>query len=387
MNSATVTYLDHAAATPVADFVEDAMRPYLRDYFYNPSAAYAPAVQVRRDMEAARHRIAVAFGGKADDCIMTAGATESINLAMTATGDDGHVVYASIEHDAVRRAAESYSHTIVPVQPNGIVSPQDVAAAITDKTQVVSVALANHELGTVQSLKHIADEVHRIRRERQMTGDTRPLWLHTDASQGVCQMDISVARLGVDMMTLNAGKIYGPKQVGVLWRRPGVLLRPIVRGGGQEMAVRSGTENVAGCIGMAAALEHAQRHSSAERTRLSEIKRDMVAYLRQELPTAEFFGAGKRQLPGHIHMSIAGIDAERIIFQLETKGILLATGSACAANAATRSHVLEALGMSDSAIDGSFRITLGRLTTSENARYAAKEIASCIQAEMKRVGI
>lgn len=380
----TTIYLDYAAATPLDAHVLDAMQPYFSDAFYNPSAPYAPAVAVRRDLQSAKQQIARIIGAQADDIIITAGATESINLAMTAAGD-GHIVTSAIEHDAVLAAAGVHDHTIVAVTSRGVVQPETIEAAITSATRLVSIGLANHEIGTVQSLSEIANVVMHERLRRLEVGDKTPIWLHTDASQCAGQIDINVARRHVDLMTLNAAKIYGPKQVGLLWYRPGVILTPLIYGGGQEAGLRSGTENVAGTIGFAVALELAEKRRKGEARRLEQLRDDLERRLITAFPDAIVSGHPRRRLPGNLHISFPDLDAERLVFLLEAKNIFVATGSACAANKNTRSHVLEAIGLEPQVADGSLRLTLGRDTTSDMIATAASEIISAIQGERKRV--
>ncbi|PID30511.1 aminotransferase [Candidatus Saccharibacteria bacterium] len=377
-----IIYLDYAAATPLSDAALAAMQPYFSQRFYNPSSLYAPAVQVRRDYEAAKHHIAMAIGARADDCIITAGATESINLALSAARG-GHVVTTAIEHHAVLCAARRYPHTTVPVGSSGIVSPDVVAAAIQPSTRVISAALANNELGTIQPLRRLAAIVKTERQRRRAAGESTPLWLHCDGSQGIGQIDVNVARLGVDMLTINAGKCYGPKQVGLLWRQSDVVLQPQIVGGGQEQGMRSGTENVAGVIGFAAALDEAVRQRASEASRLRDL-RDLLQTQLQSKCKQLTITITKKRLPGSLHVYVAGVDAERLIYRLETCGVLLATGSACAARSASRSHVLTAIGLADEAIDGSLRLTLGRCTSRPDVERAAELIAQAINDELAR---
>ena len=340
----SIIYLDHAAATPLDERVLAAMQPYFSEMFYNPSAPYAPAVEVKHAYNEAKHRLAVCLGGQASELVVTAGATESINLMIN-----------SIE------------------------------AAIRPDTQLVTIAIANHELGTIQPLRDIAEVIRAERRRRFEAGEPTPIYLHTDASQGAGQIDINVARLGVDALTLNAGKIYGPKQVGLLWCNRMIRLQPLVRGGGQERGLRSGTENVAGTIGFAVALELAQQHRNSENKRLRQLRDQLQNQLAEAFPWAIVSGDQKRRLASHLHISFPGIDAERLVFMLERKGVLMATGSACAANSGTRSHVLEAIGLAPEAADGSLRLTLGRLSDAETCTAAAREIIAAINTEKARL--
>lgn len=360
-----------------------AMQPYFTDNFYNPSSPYAPAVNVRGDYESAKQVLASCFGAKYGEIIMTAGATESINLAFAST--HGHVVTANIEHHSVLASANARDSTIVSADKRGLVSVEAIKSAIKPSTQLVSVGLANNELGTIQPIRDIAGVVKQERETRLSGGDSTPIYLHTDASQGVGQLDVSVARLGVDMMTLNAGKIYGPKQVGLLWTGAYVTLQPQIVGGGQERGIRSGTENVAGVIGFAKALDLATEHRKFESDRLNKLRNGLENSLTAAFSEAVVSGHKKHRLAGHLHISFPRLDAERLIFALENRGVLVATGSACAANYGTRSHVLTAIGLEPEVADGSLRITLGHLSTAENTVKAGKIITEEVKREMARV--
>ena len=377
-----VIYLDHAAATPVDAKVMAAMQPFFSDSFYNPSAPYAPAVVVRREYEAAKQTIARAIGAKGDDLVITAGATESINLAFSSF--EGHVVTSNIEHHAVLAAARTHEVTLVEADARGFVPAATVKAAIQPNTTLVSIALANNELGTIQPLRDIAEIVRTEREARLARGDHTPIYLHSDASQGVGQLDVNVARLGVDLLTLNAAKVYGPKQVGLLWAAPSVVLKPSIVGGGQERGLRSGTENVAGTIGFAKAMELASEHRKYESDRLAKLRDAMQKKLTEAFPEAVVSGHPKHRLAGHLHISFPGLDAERVLFALESRGVLVATGSACAANKGTRSHVLTAIGLAPEVADGSLRITLGHLSSEENSVRAADLIIEEVQKEYAR---
>ena len=275
-------YLDHAAATPVDSRVLRAMEPYFTDDFFNPSAAYLPAKKVAADYEQAKGVIAHAIGAKASDLVMTAGATEANNLTFTAIldGQISHsaprpagpsaraagaksraaalrnapsqdicpVLFLATEHDSVRRVAEHYGGKSINVLPNGLVDLNDLRAKITDETELISVALVNNELGTIQPLAEISGIIKEIKLNRMKRGIKRQLLLHSDASQALNLLDINVARLGVDLMTLNSAKIYGPKGIGALYVSHDAKLKPISYGGGQEKGLRSGTENVPGVV-------------------------------------------------------------------------------------------------------------------------------------------
>jgi len=376
-------YLDHAAATPLDRRVLIAMQPYFSDEFYNPSSPYSPAVAVRRAYEDAKHSIASSIGAKPGEIIMTAGATESINLAFS--GIDGHVIVPNTEHYSVLACAGGLDSTIINSDERGLVSVDDIKSAIRPNTQLVSVALANNELGTIQPLRDIAQVVKAERESRLLQNNKMPIYLHSDASQGVGQLDVNTARLGVDMLTMNAGKIYGPKQVGLLWAASYVRLHPQIVGGGQERGLRSGTENVAGTVGFARALELTDEHRKYESKRLSKLRDELQDMLTNAFKNSVVSGHPKHRLAGHLHISFPRLDGERLVFILENRGVLVATGSACAANKGTRSHVLIAIGLSNELADGSIRITLGHLSTPENIKLAGKIIIDEIRREYKRV--
>jgi cysteine desulfurase len=377
-------YLDHAAATPLDPDVLAAMQPYFAEKFYNPSSPYAPAVAVRREYEAAKSSIAGIIGVRAGELTMTAGATESINLAF-GTGT-GHVVTTTVEHQSVLAAVSRHDYTLVAVDHNGRVDPDAIKKAIRPDTWLVSVGLANSEIGTIQPLNKIAEIIKQVRAERLVDDNTTPLYLHSDASQGAGQLDLHVSRLGVDMLTLNAAKVYGPKQVGLLYAdRSTVKLQPQIVGGGQEAGLRSGTENVAGVVGMAAAFTKADAHRNSEVARLSELRNSLQAKLTEAFEDAVISGHPKHRLAGHLHISFPGLDAERLIFGLEVRGVFVATGSACAANKGTRSHVLTAIGLESSVADGSLRISLGKSTEQATIDKAAEHIIAEVSRERERV--
>lgn len=384
MNPPSEIYLDYAAATPVDPRVQAATEPYFSLHFYNPSSAYVPAVQVRREYDAAKARLAHTFGGKPDETIITGGATESINLAFHTV--NGHVVTSAIEHPAVLEAAKAKpSFTLVQSTEKGIITAEAVKNALQPDTQLVSIQLANNELGTVQPLREVAAVIASEKQARAATGNMTPLLFHTDASQGFGQLDVHVARLGVDMLTLNSGKMYGPKGVGLLWTKSSVRLAPMIVGGGQERGLRSGTENVAGVIGFAKAAELAAAHTKSEHARLATLRDDLQQRLQAAFPSLVISGHPKKRLSGHLHVSFPGLDGERLVFMLEAKNVLVATGSACAANKGTRSHVLTAIGLAPELADGSLRLTLGRNTTKEQIEAAAQAVIEAVASEHARI--
>lgn len=364
--------------------VIEAMQPYFSEKFFNPSSPYAPAVTVKRDYREAKSRIARVLGVGADELAMTAGATESINLAFTAAG--GVSLISAIEHSSVINSAKARSDVrLIPPMKNGRIDPQAVKKLLTPDVSFMSIALANHELGYIQPIEEIAEVVRLERVRRQENGESTPLIFHTDASQTAALMDVKIKRLGVDLLTLSAAKVYGPKQVGLLWIRPGVKLRPNIVGGGQEAGLRSGTENVAGVVGFAVALELAAKRRSGEVKRLRGLRDTLAKRLLGAFPDMIISSDQKKSLVNFLNISFPGVDAERLVFLLEARGVLVATGSACAANSGTRSHVLAAIGLSDAAIDGSLRLTLGRLNDEAQVMRAADEIITAVRTERERM--
>ncbi len=378
-------YLDHAAATPLDDRAFKAMRPFFSNIFYNPSSSHAGGREARVALEQSRARLARVLGAKPNDIILTAGATESIYLAVHGLmTEGGHVVIGATEHDSVRAAVEPYSHTITQVDKTGYITPEAVRRAIQDDTRLVTIALADSELGTVQPIADIARELDNVRAQRLKDGNNTPLYFHSDGSQAAGALDLSIARLGVDLLTLNAAKCYGPKQAGLLWIRSGIKLSPLFSGGGQERGLRSGTENVANAVGFATAVENATQHRQEVLRETGLMRRAMAEILSREVPRIVIDGHPKKHLPGHLHVSILGLDAERVVFRLDSEGIALSTGAACAANKQTRSKTLEAIGMSAEQADGSLRITIGRLNNLPQVKQAAKVIARIINEELGR---
>jgi cysteine desulfurase len=377
-------YLDHAAATPVDAEVLAAMAPYFSDVFYNPSATYLPARQARDALEAARGRVAHWLGVRPTEVIFTAGGTEANNLAvrgvMTAFPGSTAVV-SVVEHESVLAPAHGFDYSTVLVTQEARLDLDDLRQKITNKTVLVSVMYANNEVGTIQPLRQVAAVVAEVRMARRQAGSDLPLYLHTDACQAANYLDLHVEKLGVDLMTLNGGKLYGPKQTGVLYVAKHVSLAPLIRGGGQERGYRSGTENVAGAVGFAAALDKAQRLRHDESARLNELKNQAFALLSQKIPAAVVNGSRKYRLPNNLHVTIPGYDNERLLLQLEAHGILAAAGSACSASSQEPSHVLRAMGLSDAAARSSLRLTMGRATNKADIAKLAKILTEIVKSK------
>jgi cysteine desulfurase len=375
-------YLDYAAATPLDGRVFDAMQPFWTERFYNPSSSYLAAKSVRQALDEARGRVAHWLGAKPREVVFTAGATESINLAILGVLQafpGGHVVTSAIEHEAVLAAAKAHDHTLVPVLRDGTINLDALKKSITDRTVVVSIAIANNEIGTIQPIREVASILSEARRLRQLKNNPRPLYLHTDASQGACYLDIHASRLGVDLLTLNGGKMYGPKQSGILFVKTGAQLNPLVVGGGQEFGLRSGTENVPASIGLSFALDIAQAERKEAIAKTSALRDELQQAIVHALPETQVNGNLKRRLPNNLHLSWPGLDGERLLMLLDERGLMASTGSACAANKQTASHVLVACGLDDASVQGSLRLTLGRDTTPQDVIRAASLVTDAVR--------
>lgn len=376
-----VIYLDYAAATPMDSSVAAAMLPYAAERFFNPSATYAAAQGVRKDLEAARGRIAHWLGARQTEIVFTAGGTEANNLAIRgvlAQFPEANIVTTAIEHDSVLATARQFAHHEAPVGPDGVADIPGLLKLVNDQTVLVSVMYANNEVGTVQPIRKIAAELKKVRGQRRQNGNNLPLYFHTDAAQAAAYLDLHVARLGVDLLTLNAGKIYGPKQAGALFVASHVWLRAQVSGGGQERGARSGTENVAGIIGLSTALDLVQTRRHEETARLRSLQNLFFELLQREIPLAIINGSRKNRLPNNVHLTIPGQDNERLIFALDEVGILCAAGSACSASNDEPSHVLRAMGSSEADAQASLRFTMGHQTTEKDIRTTIAKLKELV---------
>lgn len=374
-------YLDYAAATPLDKRVMAAMQPFFSDQFYNPSSAYQSAKAVRQAVNDARVRVAHWLGAKPAEVIFTAGATESINMAINGImqkHDGANILVSSVEHEAVIATAKAFAHRLLPVKVDASVDVDELKKSIDDHTVLISIGYANNEVGTIQPMNEVAELVREVRRLRRLQNNNLPLYLHTDASQAACYLDLHASRLGADLITLNGGKMYGPKQSGVLFVAGGIELAPLIAGGGQEMNLRSGTENVPSIIGLAAALDIAQSERKEAVAKASALRDELQREL-QKLPNTFVNGSQKRRLPNLLHLSWPGLDGERLVMLLDELGVMASTGSACAANKQTASQVLTAIGLDSDAIAGSLRLTVGRQTTQAEVKKAAAIIAKAVQ--------
>lgn len=338
-------YLDHAAATPLDSRVQREILSHLK-IFGNPSSLYDTGRKAREIIEDARVRIGKILHCRPSELVFTGSGTEANNLAIFGVGE-GHIVSTNIEHHSVLRPLEKRkNYTLVPVQKNGIINLHDIAEAIRSDTKLVSIIYANNEIGTIQQIKAIKKVL------------PKHVLFHVDACQAAGALNINVQELGVDLMTINGSKIYGPKGMGCLFVRRGTRLSPQILGGDQERGLRAGTENVALIAGFARAFEIAESMKEKENVRLTKLRDWFVA----QLPEATLNGDAKERLPNNINISFDGIDGEMLMLALDLRGVEVSTGAACTISSNEPSHVLQAI----SAKPGNIRITLGRSTTKKD---------------------
>lgn len=378
-------YLDYAAATPMEEAAVAAMRPYLTENFFNPSAAYQPAREVRKQLELARGQVASVVGAKDQEIIFTAGGTEANNMAIHGIMRQfpgANVIVSSIEHESVLEPVKQHNYKVAPVDVNGIIDFAALESLIDEDTVLVSIMYANNEVGTIQPLKEIAALLTRKRAARK---SKLPLYFHTDACQAANYLDLQVGRLGIDLLTLNGGKIYAAKQSGCLYVKTGVELAGFVQGGGQERTLRSGTENVSAIIAFATMLQVVQQGRKIEGARIGQLRDRLFANLSQNVPDLQRNGHSKKCLPNNLNITLPGADGERLLMELDNAGLLVATGSACTASNDEPSHVLLALGLSQADASASLRITLGRPTDDNTIAQASRILADTISQHRRLV--
>lgn len=374
-------YLDHAATTPIDPAVITVMQPYLSDLFYNPSAQYSVARAVKKDLDAARAGIAHYIGCRPAELIFTAGGTEANNLAIKGVMDQfpgSRLLVSAIEHDSVLSPAKKYDAKIIPVVSDGRIDLEALGGSVDDTTVLISIQYANNEIGTIQPLKDIAELITTVRKDRQSRGVELPLYFHTDACQASAYLDIHASRLGIDLMTINASKIYGPKQIGALYIRSGTQLTPQILGGGQEKGYRSGTENVPAIIGFAKALQLVQDRRHDESERVKTLQQKIIAELAQKLPQITINGSLKNRLVNNVHITVPGYDNETLMMQLDEMGIMCAVGSACSASNDEPSHVLQAIGLTETEAQSSLRFTFGLSTTTDDISHVVDALTQLI---------
>lgn len=368
-------YLDYAAATPLDPAVLTAMRPYFSQRFHNPSATYLAGKAARHGLEEARSSVAKNLGARAGEIIFTAGATEANNLAIQGVMrqfPEGEVLISAVEHESVLAPAGLFSCKKIPVNGQGMTELNKLQKMINDKTVLVSVMLVNNELGTIQPLREISQLLNKINSLRKTKGNDLPLYLHTDAAQAPLYLDLHISRLGIDLMTINGGKIYGSKQSGALFVKAGTRLKPLILGGGQEQSLRSGTENLAGIAGIAKALELAQGHRVTESKRLAKLRDLFCSDIEKHIPSAQVNGSAKNHSPHIVSVTFPGRDNETLMMQLDEAGVQAAVGSACSASNDKPSHVLSAIGLSDEQARSTLRFSFGKTTTAAELKKTIK---------------
>lgn len=363
-----IIYFDHAATTPLKKEVLDEMMPYLTEQYGNPSTIYKLGREAKKAIELARERVAKALNADIQEIYFTSGGTESDNWALKgvafANKDKGkHIITTTIEHHAVLHPLKyleglGFEVTYVPVEPNGIVDPQRIKEAIRDDTILISVMLANNEIGTIQPVKEIA----KIAKEKGII-------VHTDAVQAVGQIPVDVKDLGVDLLSLSAHKFYGPKGVGALYIRKGTKIHPFSHGGAQERNRRAGTENVAGIVGLGKAIELATQNLSEYAAKLQKLRDKLIDGVLSKIDYVRLNGDRNQRLPNNANFSFEFIEGESLLLMLDMKGIAASSGSACTSGSLDPSHVLLAIGLEHEVAHGSLRITLGEDNTEEDIDY------------------
>lgn len=359
-------YLDNASTTPVDPQVAEAMMPYLVDAWGNPSSIHAAGRRARKGIEDARETVARALHCGPFEVVFTSGGTEANNTVIRAAG--GHVVTTAVEHDSILHACKPAGNvTVVPVDSVGRANPDAVLAAVRADTKLVSVMLANNEVGTLQPVAEIA------RRCRE-----KGIRVHSDAVQALGKIRIDVRALGVDLLTLSSHKIHGPKGVGALFVREGVALAPLLHGGFQEFEKRAGTENVPGIVGFGKAVELAMARFDANVAHMSRLRDRLVQGL-LSIPQATLHGHATERLPNIVNVTFAGIDGEALLMTLDAEGVYVSSGSACASLSLEPSHVLTAMGLDRLAVRGAVRFSISRMTTDAEVDHALAVLPKVVE--------
>lgn len=363
-------YLDHAATTPIIPEVLAAMEPYLKDYYGNPSSVYSLGQRAAHAVNEAREKVARAIGAKEEEIIFTSGGSEADNTAIKgvvfALQNKGkHIVTSKIEHPAILSTCEQlekhfgFEVTYLDVDKEGFVDPEDVRKALRQDTILVSIMLANNEIGTIEPIK----EISRIVKERD-------IYFHTDAVQAMGQIPIDVNELGIDLLSLSSHKINGPKGMGALYVKRGVKLLPLIAGGAQERNRRAGTENVAGIVGFAKAMELASEKLEENVAFLRKLRNKLINGIEKNIDHVILNGPrDEHRLPNNVNFSFRYIEGESILLNLDMLGIAASSGSACSSGSLDPSHVLLAIGHSHETAHGSLRLSLGKGNTEEEIDY------------------
>lgn len=375
-------YLDHAATTPMHSKVADAMQEFFTKQFGNPSSLHSVGQIAKDAVEKARIQVAKALGADPAEIVFTSGGTESDNTAIKGVtqallGKRDHIITSKIEHPAVLETCrflekQGSKVTYLEVDKYGLVDPDDVKRAITDKTALVTIMHANNEIGTIEPIEEISKICH-----------GKEVYFHTDAVQSFGSLDTDVNTLGVDLLSISAHKFYGPKGVGVLFVRRGTRIQPLIHGGAQENHRRASTHNVPGIVGMGKAAELAV-FEKKERVAHSIKLRDTIINIFESIENTRLNGHPEKRLPNNCHVIIQFVEGESMLLKLDNVGIEVATGSACSSGSLEPSHVLLALGISQEDSHGSLRLTVGRMTTEQDIKYTAEQIPLVID-ELRRM--
>ncbi len=370
--------MDHSATTPVAPEVLAAMLPYFGEKFGNASSLHRSGREAREALEDSRMKVAALLGAKAEEIIFTSGGTESDNLALKGIARKNqkhgkHIITTQIEHPAILETCralekEGFLVTYLPVNQEGLVELSTLEAAIRPDTILISVMHANNEVGTIQPL----EEIGHLAAEKD-------IYLHTDAVQSVGKIPVNVDDLGLDLLSLSAHKLYGPKGVGALYIRKGTSLESIIQGGGHERGLRSGTENISGIVGLARAAELAEKNMPQEAERLTAMRDRLAELVLGKVKEAWINGTMKKRLPGNLNFGFKYVEGESLLLFLDSKGICVSTGSACSSHKLEPSHVLMSLGLKPEECHGSLRITLGMSNTTEEVEYVAESIVEAVE--------
>ena len=370
-------YLDNAATTRVSDAALDAMLPYFRQQYGNPSSLYAFGQEAKEALEHARETVAGVLNCEPREIIFTSGGSEADNQAIRSAADIGaragkrHIISTAFEHHAVlhtlsKLEKEGFEVTLLDVHSDGLVRVEELAAAIRPDTCLVTVMYANNEIGTIQPIA----EIGRVCRERGVL-------FHTDAVQAAGHLPIDVRAQNIDLLSLSAHKFHGPKGVGALYARRGTALTNLIEGGAQERGKRAGTENTAGIAGMAAALDEAARNMERSSAKMTALRERLIAGLSQ-IPHSALNGDAERRLPGNVSFCFEGIEGESLLLLLDDKGICASSGSACTSGSLDPSHVLLAIGRPHEVAHGSLRLTLSEDTSEADIDYTIKAVTEVV---------
>ena len=371
-------YLDNAATTKTAPEVVDAMLPYFSEYYGNASTIYSLGAESKKAMDHARQTIADSLGAKPEEIYFTAGGSESDNWALKATAEayaskGKHIITTKIEHHAILHTCEylekrGFEITYLNVDRDGLISLDELKAAIRPDTILISVMFANNEIGTIEPIAEIGE----IAKEHGVL-------FHTDAVQAYAQVPINVDEMHIDMLSASGHKVNGPKGIGFLYIRKGVKIRSFVHGGAQERSRRAGTENIPGIVGLGAAVERAMRIMDTKTRKEIELRDYLIGRLENEIPHCWLNGHRTKRLPNNINFSFLFIEGESMLIMLDMKGICASSGSACTSGSLDPSHVLLAIGLKHEEAHGSLRLTLSEESTKEEMDIVAEEVKKIVQ--------